>query len=73
MRWEPYAVTGNSTYQKNEGANSGLSDSLLGGGYLRLPMSLTIVVVTLRALFQEREEAGQSRFDWPQKNERQRS
>ena len=35
--------------------------SLLGGGYLRLPASLTIVVVTLRALFQERELAGQSR------------
>ena len=30
-------------------------DSLLGGGYLRLPASLTIVVVTLRALCQERE------------------
>ena len=37
-------------------------DSLLGGGYLRLPASLTIVVVTLRALFQERELAGQSRY-----------
>ena len=29
--------------------------SLLGGGYLRRPMSLTIVVVTLRALCQEWE------------------
>ena len=36
--------------------------SLLGGGYLRLPMSLTIVMVTLRALCQEREEAGPSRY-----------
>ena len=36
-------------------------DSLLGGGYLRLPMSLTIVVVTLRALCQEREKAEPSR------------
>ena len=35
-----------------------LSDSLLGGGYLRLPMSLTIVVVTLRALCQERDDGG---------------
>ena len=42
--------------QKNEGANLAI-DSLLGGGYLRLPMSLTIVVVTLRALCQERDEA----------------
>ena len=33
-------------------------DSLLGGGYLRLPMPLTIVVVTLRALCQEREAGG---------------
>ena len=49
---------------KNEGANSLLSDSLLGGGYLRLPMSLTIRVVTLRALCQEREETGSSR-GWP--------
>ena len=32
------------------------NDSLLGGGYLRLPASLTIVVVTLRALCQERDE-----------------
>ena len=38
------------------------NDSLLGGGYLRLPASLTIVVVTLRALCQEREEVGLSRF-----------
>ena len=37
-------------------------DSLLRGGYLRLPASLTIVVVTLRALFQERGLAGQSRY-----------
>ena len=36
-------------------------DSLLGGGYLRRPMSLTIVVVTLRALCQEWERAGKSR------------
>ncbi len=40
--------------QKNEGANLAI-DSLLGGGYLRLPMSLTIAVVTLRALCQERD------------------
>ena len=32
------------------------NDSLLGGGYLRLPASLTIVVVTLKALCQERDE-----------------
>ena len=38
------------------------NDSLLGGGYLRLPASLTVVVVTLRALCQEREEVGLSRF-----------
>ena len=31
-------------------------DSLLGGGYLRLPALLTIGVVTLRALCQEWEE-----------------
>ena len=42
---------------KNEGANLAI-DSLLGGGYLRLPMSLTIVVVTLRALCQEWDGAG---------------
>ena len=51
------------TGTKNEGANSLMSDSLLGGGYLRLPMSLTIDVVTLRALCQEREEAGLSPHD----------
>ena len=38
-------------------------DSLLGGGYLRLPASLTIGVVTLRALCQERDEVEPSRFD----------
>ena len=38
-----------------------LSDSLLRGGYLRLPMSLTVGVVTLRALCQEGEEVGSSR------------
>ena len=38
--------------QKNEGANLAI-DSLLRGGYLRLPMSLTIAVVTLRTLCQE--------------------
>ena len=37
------------------------SDSLLGGGYLRLPASPAIGVVTLRALFQEGEVAGPSR------------
>ena len=42
-----------------------LSDSLLGGGYLRLPMPQTVGVVTLRALCQEREEEGASR-DWAQ-------
>ena len=35
-------------------------DSLLGGGYLRLPVSLTGGVVTLRALCLERDEAGQT-------------
>ena len=38
-------------------------DSLLRGGYLRLPASLTIDVVTLRALCQERDEMGPSRYD----------
>ena len=52
---------GSHRNKKNEGANSLLSDSLLGGGYLRLPMSLTIRVVRLRALCQERDEAGHSR------------
>ena len=43
-------------------------DTLLRGGYLRLPMSLTVAVVTLRALCREREEAGtSSRFDRQQK------
>ena len=36
---------------------------LLGGGYLRLPVSLTIGVVTLRALCQEREEEEDSLGD----------
>jgi len=35
-----------------------LTSPLLRGGYLRLPMSLTIAVVTLRALCQEWDEAG---------------
>ena len=39
-------------------------DSLLGGGYLRLPASLTIAVVTLRALCQERERAGSHDVTW---------
>ena len=43
--------------KKNEGAAVS-SDSLLGGGYLRLPMSQTISVVTLRALFQEWDRGG---------------
>ena len=51
-----------SCYKKNEGANLAI-DSLLGGGYLRLPMSLTIVVVTLRALCQEWKEVGLSRYN----------
>ena len=38
-------------------------DSLLGGGYLRLPASLTVGVVTLRALCQEREQAEPLRYD----------
>ena len=38
-----------------------LTSPLLGGGYLRLPASLTIVVVTLRALCQEGEQEGLSR------------
>ena len=49
-----------------------LSDSLLRGGYLRLPMLLTIGVVTLRALCQEWDEVGLSRGDrYNKKNERQ--
>ncbi len=35
-----------------------LTSPLLGGGYLRLPMSQTIGVVRLRALCQEWEEMG---------------
>ena len=35
-----------------------MNDSLLGGGYLRLPMSPAIGVVTLRALCQEWDRAG---------------
>ena len=48
---------------KKRGSRCFTSDSLLGGGYLRLPASLTIAVVTLRALFQEREVAGCPRGD----------
>ena len=40
---------------KKRGSRCFNSDSLLGGGYLRRPMSLTIGVVTLRALCRERE------------------
>ena len=43
---------------KKQEATSLLTSPLLGGGYLRLPASLTIVVVTLRALCQEREGGG---------------
>ena len=35
-----------------------LTSPLLRGGYLRLPMSPTVGVVTLRALCQERETRG---------------
>ena len=67
MRWDSHDRTGN----KKRGSRCFNSDSLLGGGYLRLPMSLTVAVVTLRALCQEREKAGtSSHFDWQQKNER---
>ena len=45
---------------KKREATSLLTSPLLGGGYLRHPMSLTIGVVTLRALCQEWEEAGSS-------------
>ena len=38
-----------------------LTSPLLGGAYLRRPMSLTIGVVTLRAMFQVWDEAGLSR------------
>ncbi len=37
-----------------------MSITSLRGGYLRLPASLTIVVVTLRVLCQEGEQAGTS-------------
>jgi len=40
-----------------------LTSPLLGGGYLRLPMSLTVDAVTLMALCQERDEAGPSRYE----------
>ena len=39
--------------QKKRGSHCQDSGSLLGGGYLRLPASLTVGVVTLRALCQE--------------------
>ena len=48
---------------KKRGSRCFTSDSLLGGGYLRLPASLTIDVVTLRALCQERDEVSPSRGD----------
>ena len=44
MRRERHAVNGN---KKNEGANSLLSDSLLGGGYLLSHFRSTIGVVRL--------------------------
>ena len=46
---------------KNEGANLAI-DSLLRGGYLRLPVSLAIVAGTIRTLCQERDEAGTNCF-----------
>ena len=57
---------------KKRGSRCFASDSLLGGGYLLLPMSLTVAVVTLRALCQEREKAGSSaRFDRATKKTRE--
>ncbi len=47
---------------KKREATSLLTSPLLGGGHLRRPMSPTIAVVTLRALCQEREQAGTARF-----------
>ncbi len=47
-------------------------DSLLGGGYLRRPMSQTIGVVTLRALCQESDEGGSSRQIQVQNNKKKR-
>ncbi len=49
--------------QKKRGSRCFTSDSLLGGGYLRLPMPLTVGAGTLRALCQEREQAVTSRYD----------
>ena len=43
---------------KKRGSRCFNSDSLLGGGYLRLPMPLTVGAGTLRALCQEREAGG---------------
>ena len=43
---------------KKREATSLLTSPLLRGGYLRLPMSLTIAVVTLRALCQEWDGEG---------------
>ncbi len=50
MRWKQ--VT------KKRGSRCFTSDSLLGGGYLRLPVPQDIGVVTLRALCQERDKVG---------------
>ena len=47
---------------KKRGSRCFTSDSLLGGGYLRLPMPLTVGSGTLRALCQEREQAVTSRY-----------
>ena len=55
--------------QKKREATSLLTSPLLGGGYLRRPMVLTVGVVTLRALCLERDEAAPSRQERQQKNE----
>ena len=54
---------------KKRGSRCFTSDSLLGGGYLRRPMSLTIVVVTLRALCQEWERGDTHELTGNKKNE----
>ena len=64
QEWEEAGLSRHERHTtKKRGSRSFHCDSLLGGGYLRRPMSLTIAVVTLRALFQERDEAGHSRHE----------
>ena len=53
--------------KKKRPKETNFSESLLGGDYLRLPVSLTIVVEGLRAL------CGGGKFSWETKKETQRN